>query len=238
MNASDVEADHDRGIDRGAKEAVDEGPGCFPAVIAASALLLMLFFIGCGISTWVLFQKRTELAIRTLRSDVIPEVQQSSLPPEEKASIVQMLEQVVEDGGSGELENWQSSGIMERLVRSPILEWGNLMAVEAIIENSKSLSEEERQQAKRQFSRLKRAVELNEASAVEIHDVLMPVLTEAKPGERRKLQRSIDAEQLREVIHRAEMIADRGRIPDEDFEVRLSEIIRREIEAGREIGGL
>lgn len=237
MNASDVEADHDRELDRGADQAVDEGPGCFPAVIAGSAILLMLFFIGCGISTWYLFQQRTELAVRALRSDVIPEVQQSSLPPEEKAAVVQMLEQVVADGESGQLENWQSSGIMERLVRSPILEWGNLVAVEAMVENSEAFSEEERQHAKRQFSRLKQAVEQNEATAVDFHDVLLPVLSEAEPGKRRRLVRDIDAEQLREVVHRAEMVADRSRIPDQDFDVRLSEIIRREIEAGREVGG-
>ncbi|WP_164102492.1 hypothetical protein [Candidatus Laterigemmans baculatus] len=238
MSGSDVEADHDPELDRGTSPAVDEGPGCFPAVIAAGALLLMLFFIGCGISTYFLFQQRTELAIRTLRSDVIPEVQQSSLPPEEKAEIVELLEQVVVDGESGQLENWQASGIMERLVRSPILEWGNLTAVEGMVEHSTELSEEERQHAQRQFSRLKRAVEQNEASAVDILDVLLPVLSEAERGERRKLERDVDAAQLREVIHRAEMVADRGQIPDQDYEVQLSEIIRRELQAGREEGGL
>lgn len=216
----------------------DEGPGCFPAVLAASSLLLMLFFIGCAIGTWFLFQKRTEIAVRTLRSDVIPEVQQSNLPQEEKAIIIPMLQQVVEDGESGELENWQASGIMQRLVRSPILEWGDLLAVEAMIEGHRSMSEQHRNEAKRQLSRLQRAVELREATSVDMHDVLEPVLKEAAPGSHQRLDRAADADALREVAQRARLVADRGNIPDRNFQVQLSDIIRREIEAGRQTGDI
>lgn len=219
-------------------DEADEGPGCFPAVLAASALLLMLFFIGCAIGTWFLFQKRTEIAVRTLRSDVIPEVQQSSLPQEEKELILPMLQQVIADGESGELENWQASGIMQRLVRSPILAWGDTIAVEAMIDQNPSFSEEERNDAKRQLARLRRAVELGEATSVDMHDVLEPVLKEAASGARQRLNRAADAEALREVAERARLVADRGNVPDQDFRVRLSDIVRREIEAGRQTGGL
>lgn len=230
-------ANTDRDQPAGAK-VVDEGPGCFPAVLAGSALLLMLFFIGCAIGTWFLFQKRTEIAVRTLRSDVIPEVQQSRLPQEEKAIIVPMLERVVADGESGELENWQASGIMERLVRSPILEWGDLMAVEAMIADHPEFAEEERSDARRQLSRLKRAIELGEATSVDLHDALEPVLQPAPRGARQRIDRGAAAEALREVAQRARLIADRGNVPDQDFNVRLSDIVRREIEAGRQTGGL
>lgn len=219
-------------------DEADEGPGCFPAVLAASALLLMLFFIGCAVGTWFLFQKRTEIAVRTLRSDVIPEVQQSNLPQEEKAIIVPMLRQVVADGESGELENWQSSGIMQRLVRSPIVEWGDLLAVEAMIDEHPSIPEQQQNHARRQLSRVKRAVELGEATSIDIHNVLEPVMNQAEPGARRRLERTAGADELLEVAQRAELVAERGNVPDRDFQVQLSDIIRREIEAGRQTGGL
>ena len=45
----------------------NQGPGWLPALMAGSVILGIAGFICCGVSTWVLFQKRTELAVRTLR---------------------------------------------------------------------------------------------------------------------------------------------------------------------------
>ena len=45
---------------------VDHGPGWLPAVMAAVVLMGIVGCILCAFTTWVLFQKRTELAIRTL----------------------------------------------------------------------------------------------------------------------------------------------------------------------------
>jgi len=218
--------------------ADDEGPGCLPGIMAATALAMMLFFIFCGISTWYLFQQRTELAIRTLTGDVIPALQQSNLPPEEKAEVVQILEGVVSEAQAGQLEDWQASGIMERLNRSPILEWGDLSAVEAMIAASDAFTDEEQAEAEKQLSRLRKAVDQGEATAVDFsRDVLDPVLIDEDPSQRPRLDRQATAAQLRKVVEEAKVVADRARIADASFDVKLSDIIRREVEAGKTVGG-
>lgn len=215
----------------------DEGPGCFPAFMAIGALLLMAMFISCGFATWYIFQQRTELAMRTLRGDVIPTVRESGMRPEEKAEVISVLEQVVADGESGRLEDWQSSGIMERLIKAPLMQWGDLEMLEALILAHDQFSAEEKAVASRQFSRLKRAVELGEAGAVDVNDVLSPVLEDSRPDMLPKLDRKSSVEELRDAVQRAKLIADRSKIPDQDFEVSIAKIIRREVEQGKTVGG-
>lgn len=183
--------DDDRSTENVSKRSsqADEGPGCFPAFMAIGALLMMAMFIGCGFATWYIFQQRTELAMRTLKGDVIPTVQESGMNPEEKAQIVEILQQVVTEGEAGKLENWQSSGIMERLIRSPVLQWGDLELLEATILANDQFSPEEKSNATRQIGRLRRAVELGEAGAVDVNDVLTPVHKPSQTNELPKFDR-------------------------------------------------
>lgn len=219
------------------KSGADEGPGCLPAFMAAGALLLMVMFIGCGFATWYIFQQRTELAMRTLTGDVIPTVRESGMLPEEKAQVVEILEQVVEDGKAGRLENWQSSAIMERLIKTPLLQWGDLEMLGALIQSQEDFSEEEKENAALQFSRLKRAVEIGEASAVDVNDVLSPVLAETAPTALPKLDTNSSVSDLRDTVTRAKLVADRSKIPDREFDVSMAKIIRREVEQGKTVGG-
>lgn len=219
-------------------ETSDEGPGCFPAFMAIGALLLMAMFIGCGFATWYIFQQRTELAMRTLKGDVIPTVQESGMAPEEKAEVVEILQQVVTEGEAGKLENWQSSAIMERLIRSPVLQWGDLELLEATVLASEAFSDEEKLDATKQIGRLRRAVELGEAGAVDVNDVLAPVHKANQGNELPRFDRNAKTAELKDTINRAKMIADRGNVPDQAFEVDFAKILRREVEAGKSIGGL
>lgn len=216
----------------------DEGPGCLPAVLAVLALLLMVGFIFCGVSTWYLFQQRTELARRALEGSVIPEIEQSGLEPEEKRAVIQVLQGVVEEAAAGQLENWQASGVMERLHRSPILQWGDLQIVEALIANSNEFTADEKQDAQLQFSRLRRAAELTRIISDDFSDVLRPVHTQPDPAQRPVVNRGASKEQLADVVHRAKLVADRSEIPQQQFDVSLAEMIQREVNQGKQVGGL
>ena len=216
----------------------DEGPGCLPGILAAGALILILLFVICGVSTWWLFQQRTELAVRSLRGSVIPELQQSGLAPDEKHEVIAQLRQVIEQAEAGQLEDWQASGIMERLNRTPLLQWGDLAALQALIEQSDAFTDAEREQAVRQFSRLRRAAQLRRAGSVEMHNVLEPVLTGNAPEERPRLNRDAPADAMGEAVERAKRIADREDIPDQTFDVSLAEIVREDVQQGLTTGGL
>ncbi len=211
-----------------------QGPGWMPIVLAATLLMGIVGFIGCGVSTWLLFQKRVPLAIRTLRSTYIPEVQQSLLDPAEKKATLAQLEELAADLERGKYENWQAAGVMQRLVRLPVLQWGELSAIESFIRRGFG---EDADAAVKNLSRLRRAVELNKATSIDFEDVLEPALVGDDSARRRRLSDELNREMVEDVAHRAKLVADRSEVPDQDFpEVKINVIIRRQIEAGLKEG--
>ncbi len=217
-------------------DAQDEGPGWMPIIMAATLLMGMVGFIGCGVTTWLLFQKRVPLAIRTLRSTYIPEVEQSLLEPAEKKATVAQLEEFVLDLERGKYENWQAAGVMQRLVRLPVLQWGELSAIEAFVEKQFG---DDAELSGRELSRLRRAVELDKATSIDFEDVLKPALVADDSVLGRRLNEKLTRELAADVVQRAKLVADRSDVPQQDFPaVTIDVIVRRQIEAGLETGSL
>jgi hypothetical protein len=213
---------------------VDDGPGCMPAVMAATVLMGITFFIFCAFSTWVLYQKRTELATRTLTEAYLPELEQSLLEPDSKAAVMATIQELAEDMQRGKLEDWQSAGVMQRLQRLPVLQWGDLQAVEAFI--VKSGSDDQSSGAKLQFDRLRFAVSDGRATSFDFVEVLSPVQIEVSslPSGRRLMQ-PLELDAAMDVVKRAELVADREQVPTEPVDlkaVRIESIMQAEIEAG------
>lgn len=222
-------------------EVVDEGPGWMPAILAGTVLMGIVGFIACAFSTWILFQQRTEFAIRTLRGSYIGEIEQSLLEPASKSGVVTEIETLADDMERGKYEDWQAAGIMQRLQRLPVLQWGEIQAIESFI--SKRVADDQTdQQAKdeaadaiKQLSRLRRAVELGKVTSFDFEDVLKPVRVSDPSGSR--LVQPLDDERVDEVIHRVRLAVDQAKIPDQSFQnVQLQSIVRREIERGASEG--
>lgn len=216
----------------------DQGPGCLPGCLAATVLGLMFGFIVCGVSTWYLYQQRTVLAVRTLQGFVIPEIEQSGMEQSEKGEVITILREVVTQAEEGQLEDWQASGIMERLKRSPLMQWGDLAVADALINTSPEFTEVEKTDASMQLARLRRAAELGEAIDADFVDVLSPIMDESDGTSAPRIRRDATAQQMRDVVLRAKLIADRGKIPNEMFDVRIADILAREVREGKQSGGL
>lgn len=214
-----------------------DGPGWMPAILAATALMAIVGFIVCAFSTWVLFQKRTELAVRTLRDSYLPEIEQSLLDPKTKAAVADQIKRLTDDMQRGEYENWQSAGIMQRLQRLPVLHWGDLQAVEAVI--SKQGDPETLDESRKQLSRLRRATEIGNATSFDFEDVLTPVyVSDPNASRGHRLIQPIEIGAAEQVVMRAKLIADREQVPDQMFaDVRIESIVREQIEAGGAEGG-
>lgn len=210
----------------------DDGPGWLPAILAGSLLMGIVGFLFCAFSTWVLFQQRTDFAVRTLRGSLIPELEQSRLDPEQKQAVVNRIDELADQLESGRYEQWQAAGVMQRLQRLPVLQWGELAAVETFaVKQGGDLAD----RAELQFSRLRRAVELGDVTSFDVEDVLKPVLiVDQNASNGRRLREPLDAESVAEVIQRAELLADRSDVPDQSYQVELDPLLRRAIEAGLE----
>lgn len=215
---------------------VRQGPGCLPGCLAATLLLGIVAFVGFGFSAWLIFQKRPELASRTLRATVVPQLEQSRLGEEEKLKVISQLKTLADDLDAGLYENWQASGIMQRLIESPMMRWGDLATIDVWIDER--LPEGERVAAHQELSRFRRAAELDLANSRDAYDVLAPVAGVENAVGFTELKGDPTEEELRRVIERAKLIGDRAKVATGvEHRVSLAEIIRRLIEVGRREGG-
>ncbi len=206
-----------------------------PAILAATALMGIVGFVVCAFSTWLLFQKRTELAVRTLRGTYIAEIEQSLLDPRTKKAVLTEVESLAEDLEAGKYENWQAAGIMQRLQRLPVIQWGEIQAIEAFLK--KESPDGADVDSLRQLSRVKRAVELGNVTSFDFQDVLGPVRQADESPRGYSLLQPLEQTKVDDVIHRARLLADRAEVPDELFEdVKIDAIVRREIERGAREG--
>ena len=168
--ASESSEVSERNRDEGNRD--EQGPGWLPALMAGGLLLGMAGFIFCGVSTWVLYQKRTELAVRTLQGAYISELEQSYLEPKTKRAVVEEVRALITEMEAGAYENWQSAAIMQRLQRLPVVQWGDLQALELFITQANGSQKDEQL---KELSRLEQAVADGSVTSFDFQDVLEPV---------------------------------------------------------------
>lgn len=232
--ASESSEVSERNRDEGNRD--EQGPGWLPALMAGGLLLGMAGFIFCGVSTWVLYQKRTELAVRTLQGAYISELEQSYLEPKTKRAVVEEVRALITEMEAGAYENWQSAAIMQRLQRLPVVQWGDLQALELFITQANGSQKDEQL---KELSRLEQAVADGSVTSFDFQDVLEPVhRADPESSSGFSLIQPLSSEQVAEVCLRAKLVADRANIANRSFpEVDLAVIVRREISQGATVGG-
>lgn len=208
----------------------DQGPGCMPAILAAAVLMGIVGFVFCGFMSWLIFQKQDVLALRAMRGSYIPAVEQSLLAPEEKSKTVEMLDEFADELERGRLEGWQASGVLQRLNRLPVLEWGQMRRVEAFVD---SHPDDFADDASVQFDRLRKGVEQNDVTSLDFRDILSAVLQSVPNSDQPELVETLSVDAVQDVVERARLVADRSDVPDNPkSDVGIDTLVRRQIEAG------
>ena len=221
-------------------EPVDEGPGWMPAIMAATVLVGIIGFVFCGFSTWVLFQRRTEMAVMTLRGDYLPRLDQSRLDPDTKRSVVEQIGALADDMERGKYENWQSSGILQRLQRLPVIQWGRLQAVAEVYRADAADDPKSVAVVDRDLSRLLYAIDEGRVTSFDFIDILKPVQTEdpSDPSGVRLIE-PIELKQAELVFDRVALLLEDLKIPEQRYDdVRLNDIVGDAIQAGANEGSM
>lgn len=220
------------------ESSAQEGPGCMPAVLAAGALMGIAGFITCALLTWVIFQKRTELAVRTLEGAYLPQIEQSLLDPDTKSEVIEEVNSLVKKMKTGQYEDWQSAGLMQRLQKLPVIQWGELQALEQWIHeaNPDDFSTDEKSEAILQIRRLQLAVQQRKAFSFDLEQVLEPLRVPSRSSPTGSVPKTpIDRESALKVVKLAKSLADRAEIGEvENQSVSICEIMRAEINAAQQ----
>jgi hypothetical protein len=210
--------------------------GWMPAIIAVLLLLLMGSFIACGVGTLFLFRQAPRMAAQTLRGSYIPLVEQANLDAQVKRDILGQLQTVVRRMESGELTAQQSSALMEQLiVRTPIVQWGDLEGLIAMVEKRDTFPVEDREKLRSTVFRLQRAIDLNRMVADQVEDVLSSVTVRDDSARGCHLNLAASDEALREVVIVGENFLKQTQIPATSLEgngpVDLPDLVRRRLES-------
>ena len=217
-----------------ATDPSDEGPGCLPAVLALLVLSGIVGLVTCAVGTWYIYQNREQIALRSIEGAFVPALEQSLLEPEEKANTIKLLQSFGEDIRRGEVESWQASGVMQRLTRLPIFQWGKIRAVEShVLANADAFEPD----AAMQFVRIRRGVELDKITSIDFDHILQPVVEPDRSAAGNSLIDPLDSTLVVEVISRAKVAADRAGVVDQPKgDPTIDTLVRRQIDAGLKEG--
>ncbi len=200
--------------------------GCFPAVLAASLLMGIAMFVMFAFAAYVIFQKRGDLAVRTLRGTIVSELEQSRLEAETKADVIAQLQGLADDIEAQRVSDKQAVDVLQQLLQSPLMRWGDLTALDAWVKANADA--EQAASFHRDCTRFFRAAELGKANAADLQDILAPVSEEASGAYLQKLKAKIEPADWAEVQTRCRIVATRAGVPDQDFdEVLLEQIVER-----------
>jgi hypothetical protein len=192
-------------------------------------LILMLLVVG-GI--WLIYASKDKIKTfvsDTARETIVSGIQESELDEEEKQAVIDQVDRVVDLYKSGKITNEQLGRIMEELAQSPLMGSLVVVSIDSQYIHPSGLSDEEKQQARRTMQRVYRGVLEEKIQQEELEDALEYVM-DRREDNSMNWKASVDDDQLREFVTLLKERADAAEIPDEPFEVRISEQFQRAVD--------
>ena len=195
--------------------------GCL-VVLGACCLLCagIGYFAYSNFSTWV-----TQASRQALKATL----EESDLPASEQEEILVQFDRVADAYHEGELSLQELGQAAQEIAESPLMGIIWLSAVEAKFLDPSGLSEEEKLAGQRTIARVVRGLVENRFSGEEIETLTDQVLIappQGQPNQQPQLKQSLTDEELRSLLADAQELADLKEIPDEDYEVKISELLR------------
>jgi len=200
-------------------------PGCLIGCLFA-------FVIGvgvCGGVVWYVACNVKEIASDMTRGLIVGAVENSELDKEEKQAIIAQVDRVVDKYKSGEISTEDLGRIMEELGESPLFGAIMIYSIEAKYVAPSGLSDEEKEQARVTFQRVLRGVYEERINPNEL-EPLTEHMTIEMPDGSRQLKESVTDQELRDFLAQCKKKADEAEVPDEPFEVKISEEFRRAVD--------
>jgi len=196
---------------------------------------LVVFLIGvllCGGIAWYVYANLGRF--KTIVSDaarqaIVSGIRESDLPEEEKQAIIAQVDRVVDQYKSGQISTQQLQRVMQELAESPLMGAILIYSVEVQYVQPSGLSDEEKQQARRTLQRVLRGA-TEEKIRLEELEAAMEHVTVKRANGQRELKQKVTDDELRAFLAALKKKADEAEIPDEPFEIKISEEFRQAVD--------
>lgn len=206
------------------------GGGWLPALLIGCLVTFVIGVCVCGGVVWYVMRNAKAIASDVARGMIVSVVEESELDEEEKQAIIAQVDRVADKYKSGEISTEDLGRIMEELAESPLVGAIMIYSIEAKYVAPSGLSDEEKEQARATLQRVLRGVydEMIDPNELE---PLMEQMTIEMPDGNRQLKESVTDKELRDFLAECKQKADDAEVPDEPYEVKISEEFRRAVDS-------
>lgn len=149
-------------------------------------------------------------------------VQNAALPQSEKQEILAHVEQLGTDFKDKKVSMEDLGRVLQEIQEGPIIPVGGVMYFEQKYIANSGMSEEEKAAASRTLDRFARGVYEEEIPDEAVDEVLAPIKVVGPDGEE-TFKESPTQEEINEVLAAMKTKADDANMPDEDFEIDISD---------------
>lgn len=225
--------DHDQNNDE-ANERFEPAPpqpsGCRNFAMGCGCAAGCLLLVAVGIGVWIAMNWKNWAA--ELGKQVAADaVAKSSLPAEDKARVLNRINQLADDFKAGKVSTEQLGKVMEQIAQSPLLPLGLVMAADEKYVKPSGLTNEDKDAGRRTLQRLARGAfekTIPEKDSQEVMKLVMEPQPGGGSGER--LKERLTDDELKAFLEKAKEKADAASVPDEPFEVNIADELEKAID--------
>lgn len=225
--------DHDQNNDE-ANERFEPAPpqpsGCRNFAMGCGCAAGCLLLVAVGIGVWITMNWKNWAA--ELGKQVAADaVAKSSLPAEDKARVLNRINQLADDFKAGKVSTEQLGKVMEQIAQSPLLPLGLVMAADEKYVKPSGLTNEDKDAGRRTLQRLARGAfekTIPEKDSQEVMKLVMEPQPGGGSGER--LKERLTDDELKAFLEKAKEKADAASVPDEPFEVNIADELEKAID--------
>jgi hypothetical protein len=186
----------------------------------------------CGGVAWFVHANLGRIrtfAADTAREAVVSGIRESNLDEQEKEEVIVQVEGLVDRYKSGDITMDQLGRVMEELAQSPLMGVLVMVSIDGQYIQPSGLSTDEKEQAQRTMQRVLRGFLEDKIRQEELEEA-MDYVTDRREDGSRDLKDSVSDDDLRAFLSQLKERADAAEIPDEPFEVDISEEFGQAVE--------
>ncbi len=203
-----------------------------PACLVVFVFLLVILCIVVAFMSFMLTGKQGGRAAYSIREQLIPWVDQSSLSKSDQVAIIEELTSLASDMEQDKLTSRQLTRLGVRLSDSPILQWGVVEEINRRAQASNGLSAQEKKVFPLLCDRWLRAAGEGKTSMADMEFAFQTTASKDGRSGRLSLKEKVDDEQLREFVRRVMAICERLKISTDPYDKSVSQVFKLMIEDG------
>jgi AraC-like DNA-binding protein len=204
----------------GEQKDVSLGPAC----------LIVVIFIAIGLSLTVIAMaammsgSQGRRAAYSVREQIVPWVEQSSLSKSDRQNIVERLSSLAETMDREELTSRQLSRLVLRLTDSTVLQWGVIEELNRAAQKSE-MTDAEKLEFSAACDRGLRTASEGRLALQKMEFAVQNVATKDLKSGRLTIRDDVNEERLREFLRRLEAISDQQEMTREPFDKSVSQVM-------------